>query len=90
MDEDRRSAYGEDEIMTLEFDNGESFECGIMGVFPVDGKQYIALETLDENDDVYLYGYKETEDDFDLLDIDSQEEFDRVEAEFERLMDEPL
>ena len=90
MAEDSRSAYGADEIISLEFDDGVPFDCGIMGVFPVDGKSYIALEALDDTDDVYLYGYQETEDDFDLLDIATQEEFDRVEAEFNRLMDEPL
>lgn len=90
MAEDRRSAYSEDEIMSLEFDDGDKFDCGIMGVFPVDGKEYIALEALDDTDDVYLYGYQETEDDFELVDIGSQEEFDRVEAEFNRLIDEPL
>lgn len=90
MSNERRAAYGEDEIMSLDFDNGDSFECGIMGVFPLNGKEYIALEALDDTDDVYLYGYKENGEDFDLLDIESQEEFDAVEAEFERLMDEPL
>lgn len=90
MAENRRDAYNEDEIMTLEFDGGDKFECGILGVFPLDGKEYIALEALDGTDDVYLYGYRERGEDFDLLDIETQEEFDRVEQEFYRLMDEPL
>lgn len=90
MAESRKNAYNEDEILTLEFDNGDHFECGVMGVFPLDGREYIALETLDGADDVYIYGYKEVEDDFELLDIETQEEFDRVEQEFYRLMDEPL
>ena len=82
--------YGEDEIITLDFDDGASFECGIMGVFEVDGKDYIALEALDGSEDVYLYGYKELEDDFELLDIDDEETFEKVAAEFESLTDEPL
>jgi hypothetical protein len=90
MAENRANAYGEDEIITLSFDDGDSFRCGIMGVFPLDGKEYIALETLDGGDDVYLYGYKEQGEDFELLDIATQEEFDRVEAEFYHLLDEPL
>ncbi len=81
--------YGEDEIITLDFDDGVSFDCGIMGIFDVDGKDYIALEALDGTEDVYLYGYQENGDDFDLLDID-EETFDKVAAEFESLMDEPL
>ena len=82
--------YSEDQIITLEFDNGDSFDCGIMGVFDVEGKDYIALEALDGTESVYLYGYKALEDnDFELLDID-EETFEKVAAEFESLMDEPL
>lgn len=88
MDE-KREQYDPDEIITLEFDDGESFDCGVMGVFDLDDKQYIALEALNDSDDVYLYGYVPTEDDFELLDI-PEEEFDRVAAEFDRLMDEPV
>ena len=81
--------YNEDEIITLDYDDGESIRCGIMGVFDVDGQDYIALEALDGTDDVYLYGYRENEEDFDLLDSED-ELFDKVAAEFESLMDEPL
>ena len=87
--EDKRAEYSEDEIITLEFDEGDSFECGIMGVFDLDDNQYIALEPLDESNDVYLSGYVPTDDDFELLDI-PEEDFDRVAAEFDRLMDEPV
>lgn len=82
--------YGEDEIITLDFDDGASFECGIMGVFEVEGKDYIALEALDGSEDVYLYGYKEVDDDFELVDIEDEETFEKVAAEFESLTDEPL
>lgn len=87
--EDKRAQYAEDEILTLEFDDGESFECGIMGIFDLDDKQYIALETFDESNDVYLYEYVPTDEDFELVDI-PEDDFDRVAAEFDRLMDEPL
>ena len=87
--EDKRAEYSEDEILTLDFDDGESFECGIMGIFDLDDKQYIALETFDESNDVYLYEYVPTDEDFELVDI-PEEDFDRVAAEFDRLMDEPL
>ena len=87
--EDKRAQYSEDEILTLEFDDGESFECGIMGVFDLDEKQYIALEAFDDTNDVYLYEYVPTDDDCELEDI-PEEDFDRVAAEFDRLMDEPV
>lgn len=87
--EDKRAQYSEDEIITLEFDDGETFECGIMGVFDLEDKQYIALEAFDDSNDVYLYGYVPTDDDFELVDI-PEEEFDKVAAEFDRLVDEPI
>lgn len=90
MARERREAYGEDEIMWIQFEEEERIECGIMGVFPLDGKEYIALEALDDTDDVYLYGYAERGEEFDLLDIESEEEYERVEQEFYRLMDEPV
>ena len=82
--------YGEDEILTLDYDDGVSITCGIMGIFDVDGQDYIALEALDSSEEVYLYGYRENDEDFDLLDIDDEQTFEKVAAEFESLMDEPL
>ena len=73
--EDKRAQYGEDEIITLEFDDGVTFDCGMMGTFELDGKEYIALEALDDSDDVYLYGYQRNDTDFDLLDIPEEEFF---------------
>ena len=87
--EDKRALYAEDEILTLEFDDGVAFECGIMGVFDLNGKEYIALDALDDSNDVYLYEHEPTDDDFYLRDI-PEEDFDLVSAEFDRLMDEPV
>lgn len=85
-----KNNYKEEDIITLDFDDGASFECGIMGIFECDGKDYIALEALDGTEEVYLYGYQETVDDFELLDIEDEETFEKVASEFESLMDEPL
>lgn len=82
--------YAPEDIIHLEYDDGTEFDCGIMGVFECEGKDYIALEALDGTEDVYLYGYQETSDDFELLDIEDEAIFERVAAEFESLMDEPL
>ena len=79
--------YNEDgDFITLEFDDGAEVECEIMGIFDVDGKEYIALIPDDDTDDVYLYGYKEiSEEEFELIDIEDDAEFDKVCAEFEKL-----
>lgn len=77
------------DFITLEFDDGVEVECEIMGVFDYDGKEYIALIPNDDTDDVYIYGYKEIGDDeFELVDIEDDDEFEKVVAEFDKIMEE--
>ena len=87
-EEDKKNAAYEDEAeyITLEFDDGMEVEAEIMGIFEVDGKEYIALIPDDDSDDVYLYGYKEVSDEeFELIDIEDDAEFDKVVKEFEKI-----
>ena len=83
---DKKETYGyaDDDIMTLEFDDGIEEECGILGVFDALVKEYIALNPLG-TEDVYIYGYKEFDDEYELIDIEDEEEFKKVIAEFEKL-----
>ena len=76
--------------ITLEFDDDEKVECEPLFIFDVDGSDYIALAPVDESlDDVYLYEYHELNDDeFEFLDIEDDDLFDKVAAEFERIIDE--
>lgn len=77
----------EADIITLEYDDGTELECEMMGVFEADGKEYIALIPQDDSDDVYIYGYKEVnEDEFELIDIEDDAEFERAVAVFDQLM----
>ena len=76
--------YEEEDIVTLEFDDGVEEECGILGVFDALGKEYIALNPLG-TEDVFIYGYKEYEEDYELIDIVDDDEFNKVVAEFEKL-----
>ncbi|MBR5740727.1 MAG: DUF1292 domain-containing protein [Firmicutes bacterium] len=87
---DKKNYAEEDvDIITLEFDDDQEVECEIMGVFDCDGKEYIALIPHDDSDDVYLYGYKEVGDDeFELIDIEDDEEFEKVVKEFDAIMAE--
>lgn len=74
------------EVITLEFDDGESMECEVLGVFEFDKKEYIALLPKDGSDDVYIYGYKELdEEEFELVDITDEDEFKKVAEAFEKL-----
>ena len=86
MAEDKKYIDEEVDIITLEFDDGEEIEAEIMGIFDVDGKEYIALIPDDDTDDVYIYGYKEISDEeFELIDIEDDDEFAKVVEEFDRI-----
>ena len=55
-------------------------------IFDFEGKEYIALFPQDGTDDIYIYGYKELDDEeVELIDIEDDSEFEKVAAEFELL-----
>ncbi len=92
-DKERIAAQGKDDsdFITLEFDDGVEVQCEIMGVFDFEGKEYIALIPDDGSDDVFIYGYREVGDDeFELVDILDDNEFDRVVAEFDKIVAEEV
>lgn len=79
------------EFITLEYDDGVEMECEILGVFEAHGKEYIALLPQDGSEDVYIYGYKEVGDDeFELIDIVDDAEFEKAVAVFDDLMIEEI
>jgi uncharacterized protein YrzB (UPF0473 family) len=76
--------------ITLEFDDGVTLETEVLGVFESGGNDYIALAPDDGSDDVYIYGYKDvegSEDEFELVDIEDDDEFSAAVETFERIMD---
>ena len=86
-DEKKNVEIEETDVITLEFDDGAEIECEIMGVFDYNGKEYIALIPDDGTDDVYIYGYKEVgEDEFELVYIEDDAEFEAVVAELDKIM----
>ncbi len=81
----------EEDIITLEFDDDTAVDCFVMGTFEADGKEYIALEPDDGTDDVYIYGYKEVGgDEFELIDIEDDAEFDIAAKAFDEIMGEEI
>ena len=72
------------ETMFLTLDDDTQMECGILGVFEVEGlegKEYIALLPL-EDETVLLYEYKEVGDEIELNVIEDDDEFDKVSNAF--------
>jgi len=84
---DEKIMNDEAEFITLQFDNDEEIECEILGIFDANDKEYIALLPDDGTDDVYIYGYKEVDDDeFELIDIEDEDEFNKAIEVFEQLV----
>ena len=76
------------DIINLTTEDGEEVECGIIGTFEVEDKEYMALLDL-ETEDVLLFAYTEDEEGFELAPIEDDEEFDDYEEyEFEDEEDE--
>lgn len=72
------------ETMFLTLDDDTEMECGILGVFEVEGlegKEYIALLPL-KDETVLLYEYKEVGDEIELNVIEDDDEFDKVSNAF--------
>ena len=84
----KKETHSDDEplFMTLVYEDGSEVETEVMGIFEVEGKEYIALIPDDDPDAVYLYGYLDTGDDEEIFDIEDEEEFERAVKEFDALM----
>ncbi|MGL5256022.1 MAG: DUF1292 domain-containing protein [Proteocatella sp.] len=69
-------------VLNLVLEDGEEVACEVIGIFEVEGNEYIAL--VPENDDrVLIYRYAELEnDEIDLQNIEDDVEFEKVTAEF--------
>lgn len=88
-DEIKNVEVEEAEYITLEFDDDTAVDCEVLGTFECNDKEYIALAPEDDTNDVYIYGYKQVNDDeFELIDIEDEAEFDAAAAEFDAIMAE--
>lgn len=73
-----------DMMTTLEFDDGNTIECEMEGVFDSDGRDYIALIPQDDSGDVYIYRYIEDKDgDYHFEDEKNEERFKKAVHEYE-------
>lgn len=80
----------EHDQITLTLDDGTSMLCDILAIFPCNDKEYIALFPADGDDDsdIFLYQFvAKSDDDIDLINIESDEEFEAVSEAFDELLD---
>ena len=81
--------------VTLTLDDDTEVKCAVLTIFPAPNqKEYIALLPLDENGEnedgeVYLYRYSETEDGTPVLDnIMDDDEYEIVADAFDEMLDD--
>lgn len=81
----------EHDSITLSLDDGTELNCIVIDIFSVDGKDYIALqpeEGEEDDDNVFLYRYIQEEDgEPQLLNIEDDDEFEAVADAFEEILD---
>lgn len=84
----------EEVTVTLTLDNDEVIECAVLTIYSVDNKEYIALLPLDdegdnEEGDVFIYRYVETEDGEPTLEnIEDDDEYEAAADAFDEWLDE--
>lgn len=90
MNEDSKLYDDNADQITLTLEDGTELICDVIAIFPVDGKNYIALlpQGDDPDTEIFLYRFEQKgEDDVDLINIEDDEEFDAVSDAFDELLD---
>jgi hypothetical protein len=76
-------------VIPIEMEDGSEVECEVLAIFPVDGKQYIALVDKDNEDsDIWMYRFVPVgEEEFNIEDIEDDKEFEKVEDAFNQMVE---
>ena len=76
-------------VISIEMEDGSEVECEVLAIFPVDGKQYIALIDKDNEDsDIWMYRFVLVgEEEFNIEDIEDDKEFEKVEDAFNQMVE---
>ncbi|MBF8982766.1 DUF1292 domain-containing protein [Lutibacter sp. B2] len=69
------------EMIYLTLEDGKELACEILATFEIEKKEYIALLPTEE-EDVFLYGYEESEEGPILSEIETDEEYKNVSEAF--------
>ncbi|MFK9093594.1 DUF1292 domain-containing protein [Bacillus salipaludis] len=80
------------EIFTISDESNEEQEVEVLGVMTIEGIDYVAVgfaeDVKQETDDDIDIFFLKVDDDGDFSAIESDEEFDKVSAAFDEMMDE--
>ncbi|MDR0137533.1 DUF1292 domain-containing protein [Metabacillus idriensis] len=80
------------EIFTISDENDQEQEVEVLGVLEVDGTEYVAVGFVEEiqqetDEDIDIY-FLRVDEEGDFTAIESDDEFDKVSAAFDELMEE--
>ncbi len=84
----------DEQTITLESDDGKSYDCKILGVFDFDSKQYVLLLNVDESEadenkeSTVIMELIEKDDQAIFRTIESDEEFERVVSYIKEMANE--
>ncbi len=82
----------EEVTVTLTLDDDTELECAVLTIYEVDGKEYIALLPMNdeenEDGDVYLYRYAEVDGEPTLENIEDDDEYEAAADAFDEWLDE--
>ena len=89
MSEENFNNEAENDTITITLEDDTELVCDVITIFPCQGKQYIALLPQDAGEEaaVYLYEFVEKGDYFDLINIESDDEFEAVSDAFDEWLD---
>lgn len=75
--------------MNLSLDDGTDLQCKVIDIIEFESKYYIALVN-DDGHRAFMYEYHEEKDsdDFELLNIDDEDTFNKVKEIFNKIIDE--
>lgn len=79
-----------DIIITLLLDDGTELDCRILTIFEAEGRDYVALVPMadDESEDVFLYRYYESEDGVPSVEyIEDDSEYEIADEAFDEWLD---
>ena len=76
-------------VIPVDMEDGTQIECEVLAIFPVEGKQYIALIDKDNDDsDIWLYRFVPVGDEeLNIEDIEDDKEFELVEDAFNKMVE---
>lgn len=87
MTTENKDKINEENIITLEFDEGEDLDCEVLGTFLYENIEYIVLNPQDDTEDLLIYEFIPLNDEeFEIKEIEDDELFEALEAELEKFI----